>query len=110
MWKFLDAVRGRLRRQRFMKPIYDLGLFRQTVLAALVVLVAVVLGAPLGIVAVFFLGLATRLPIRTERQVFALTRTGRAQRGARRSHRERGAAITRSAATRRARAARPSAS
>ena len=64
MWRFLDAVRDRLRRQRFMKPIYDLGLFRQTVLAALVVLVAVVLGAPLGIVVVSFLGLASRLPIR----------------------------------------------
>ena len=65
MWKYLDAIRSRLRRQRFMKPIYDLGLFRQTVLAALVVLVAVSLGAaPLGIVVVFFVGLASRLPIR----------------------------------------------
>ncbi|HYM83761.1 MAG TPA: hypothetical protein VEY67_06395 [Candidatus Dormibacteraeota bacterium] len=65
MWKFLDAVRDRLGRQRFMKPIYSLGLLRQTVLAALVVLVAVWLGdAPLGIVAVFFVGLASRLPIR----------------------------------------------
>ena len=65
MWKFLDAIRDRLGRQRFMKPIYDLGLLKQTVLAALVVLVAVWLGhAPLGIVAVFFVGLATRLPIR----------------------------------------------
>jgi hypothetical protein len=50
------ATASRLGRQPFLK---------QTVLAALVVLVAVWLGhAPLGIVAVFFAGLATRLPIR----------------------------------------------
>jgi hypothetical protein len=65
MWKFLDAVRDRLGRQRFMKPIYGLGLLSQTALAAVVVLVAVWLGnAPLGIVAVFFVGLASRLPLR----------------------------------------------
>lgn len=65
MWKLVDAVRDRVGRQRFMKPIYDLGLLKQTVVAALVVLVAVWLGnAPLGIVAVFFAGLASRLPIR----------------------------------------------
>ena len=65
MWKFLDAVRDRIRRQRFMKPINDLGLPGQAVLAALVVLAAVWLGnAPIGVVALFFVGLATRLPIR----------------------------------------------
>jgi len=60
-----NAVRDRIRRQPFMKPVNDLGLPGQTVLAALVVLAAVTLGnAPIGVVAVFFIGLATRLPIR----------------------------------------------
>ena len=65
MWKFVDAVRDRIHRQPFMRPINDLGLLGQAVLAALVVLVAVSVGhAPLGIVAVFFIGLASRLRIR----------------------------------------------
>jgi hypothetical protein len=65
MWKYLDAVRDRIRRQRFMQPINRLGLPGQTVLAALVVLVAVTLGvAPLGILIVFVVGLASRLSIR----------------------------------------------
>jgi hypothetical protein len=46
-------------------PSTTLGLLGQSVLAALVVLVAIWLGhAPVGIVAIFFVGLATRLPIR----------------------------------------------
>ena len=65
MWNLLDAIRRRVYRQPFMKPINDLGLLGQSVVAALVVLVAVTLGnAPLGVVIVFILGLASRLSIR----------------------------------------------
>jgi len=64
MWKTLNAVRDRIRRQRLMRPINNLGLPGQAALAALVVLGAVwLLNVPVGIVAVFCLGLATRLPI-----------------------------------------------
>jgi hypothetical protein len=65
MWKFLDAVRPQLGRQPFMKPIYDLGLLKQTIVAALIVLFAVTVGgAPVAIVIVFFMGLASRVSIR----------------------------------------------
>jgi hypothetical protein len=47
-----------------MKPVNDLGLPGQAALAALVTLGAIsLLHVPVGIVAVFCLGLATRLPM-----------------------------------------------
>ena len=59
-----NAVRDRIRRQPFMKPVNDLRLPGQAALAALVTLGAIsLLHVPVGIVAVFCLGLATRLPI-----------------------------------------------
>ena len=59
-----NAVRDRIRRQPFMKPVNDLGLPGQAALAALVTLGAIsLLHVPVGIVAVFCLGLATRLPM-----------------------------------------------
>ena len=59
-----NAVRERIRRQPFMKPVNDLRLPGQAALAALVTLGAIsLLHVPVGIVAVFCLGLATRLPI-----------------------------------------------
>ena len=64
MWKSVDAVRDRIRRHPFMKPINGLGLLGQTVLASLVVLVAVTLGAPVGIVVVIPIGIVGGLACR----------------------------------------------
>ena len=59
-----NAVRERIRRQPFMKPVNDLGLPGQAALAALVTLGAIwLLRVPVGIVAVYCVGLATRLPM-----------------------------------------------
>ena len=59
-----NAVRDRIRRQPFMKPVNDLGLPGQAALAALVTLGAIwLLRVPVGIVAVYCVGLATRLPM-----------------------------------------------
>ena len=59
-----NAVRERIRRQPFMKPVNDLRLPGQAALAALVTLGAIwLLRVPVGIVAVYCVGLATRLPM-----------------------------------------------
>ena len=59
-----NAVRDRIRRQPFMRPVNDLGLPGQAALAALVTLGAIwLLRVPVGIVAVYCVGLATRLPM-----------------------------------------------